>query len=345
MLTARIETGEPYLVYKDTVNNLRPEHQKLAGLEIKTSNLCSEITLPTGLDHHGENRTAVCCLSSVNLEKFFEWENEKDFIPDIMRFLDNVLQDFIDNAPDTMKSAAYAAMRERSVGLGVMGLHSFFQANNVPWESAVAKSWNKKMFNHIKTQADQASIDLAKEKGACPDAEEYGIMERFSNKTAVAPTASISIICGGSSPGIEPIAANVFAHKTLSGTFTVRNRHLKMMLEEKKQDNDEVWLSILSNRGSGLLERNNLSVDDIDLWELNEAFASQALYCRDKLGIDNEKLNVNGGSISIGHPFGMTGARLVGHILLEGKRRKAKNVVVTMCIGGGMGAAGLFEVF
>ena len=118
-----------------------------------------------------------------------------------------------------------------------------------------------------------------------------------------------------------------------------------MMLEEKKQDNDEVWLSILSNRGSGLLERNNLSVDDIDLWELNEAFASQALYCRDKLGIDNEKLNVNGGSISIGHPFGMTGARLVGHILLEGKRRKAKNVVVTMCIGGGMGAAGLFEVF
>ena len=250
MLTARIETGEPYLVYKDTVNNLRPEHQKLAGLEIKTSNLCSEITLPTGLDHHGENRTAVCCLSSVNLEKFFEWENNKEFIPDIMRFLDNVLQDFIDNAPDTMKSAAYAAMRERSVGLGVMGLHSFFKANNVPWESAVAKSWNKKMFKHIKSGVDQSSVDLAKEKGPCPDAEEYGIMERFSNKTAVAPTASISIICGGSSPGIEPIAANVFAHKTLSGTFTVRNRHLKIMLEEKGQDNDEVWLSILSNRGS-----------------------------------------------------------------------------------------------
>ncbi len=250
MLTARIETGEPYLVYKDTVNNLRPEQQKLAGLEIKTSNLCSEITLPTGIDHHGENRTAVCCLSSVNIEKFFEWENEKDFIPDIMRFLDNVLQDFIDNAPETMKTAAYAATRERSVGLGVMGLHSFFQENNVPWESAVAKSWNKKIFNHIKAGADQASIDLAKEKGPCPDAEEYGIMERFSNKTAVAPTASISIICGGSSPGIEPIAANVYAHKTLSGTFTVRNRHLKILLQEKNQDNDEVWLSILSNRGS-----------------------------------------------------------------------------------------------
>ena len=250
MLTARIETGEPYLVYKDTVNNLRPEQQKLAGLEIKTSNLCSEITLPTGIDHHGENRTAVCCLSSVNIEKFFEWENEKNFIPDIMRFLDNVLQDFIDNAPETMKSAAYAATRERSVGLGVMGLHSFFQENNVPWESAVAKSWNKKIFNHIKAGADQASIDLAKEKGPCPDAKEYGIMERFSNKTAVAPTASISIICGGSSPGIEPIAANVYAHKTLSGTFTVRNRHLKILLQEKNQDNDEIWLSILSNGGS-----------------------------------------------------------------------------------------------
>ena len=250
MLTARIETGEPYLVYKDTVNNLRPEQQKLAGIENKTSNLCSEITLPTGIDHHGENRTAVCCLSSVNIEKFFEWENEKNFIPDIMRFLDNVLQDFIDNAPETMKSAAYAATRERSVGLGVMGLHSFFQENNVPWESAVAKSWNKKIFNHIKAGADQASIDLAKEKGPCPDAKEYGIMERFSNKTAVAPTASISIICGGSSPGIEPIAANVYAHKTLSGTFTVRNRHLKILLQEKNQDNDEVWLSILSNGGS-----------------------------------------------------------------------------------------------
>lgn len=94
-----------------------------------------------------------------------------------------------------------------------------------------------------------------------------------------------------------------------------------------------------------LLEKNNLAIDDIDLWELNEAFASQTLYCRDKLGIDNDKLNVNGGSISIGHPFGMTGARLVGHILLEGKRRNAKNAVVTMCIGGGMGAAGLFEVY
>ena len=250
LLTARVETGEPYLVFKDTVNNLRPEHQKLAGLEIKTSNLCSEITLPTGVDHHGEQRTAVCCLSSVNIEKFYEWENDENFITDIMKFLDNVLQDFIDNAPETMKTAAYSAMRERSVGLGVMGLHSFFQENNVPWEGVTAKSWNKKIFSHIKERVDQASKDLAEIKGPCPDAEEYGIKERFSNKTAIAPTASISIICGGTSPGIEPIAANVFSHKTLSGTFTVRNRHLKILLKEKGRDDDETWLSVLTNKGS-----------------------------------------------------------------------------------------------
>ena len=250
LLTARVETGEPYLVFKDRVNNLRPEQQKLAGLEIKTSNLCSEITLPTGIDHHGKERTAVCCLSSVNIEKYYEWENDKNFIPDIMRFLDNVMQDFIDNAPETMKTAAYSAMRERSVGLGVMGLHSFFQENNIPWEGVTAKSWNKKIFNHIKDAVDKSSKDLAEIKGACPDAEEYGIKERFSNKTAVAPTASISIICGGTSPGIEPIAANVFSHKTLSGTFTVRNSHLKRLLAEKNQDTDDVWISILNNRGS-----------------------------------------------------------------------------------------------
>ena len=250
ILTARIETGEPYIIYSDHVNNARPEHQKLAGLEVKTSNLCSEITLPTGIDQHGEQRTAVCCLSSLNLETWFEWKDEAQFIPDVMRFLDNVLQSFIDTAPDTMARARYSAMRERSVGLGVMGYHSFLQALNVPFESVVAKVWNMRMFKHIRAQADAASRMLAEERGPCPDAAEYGFMERFSNKIAIAPTASISIICGGASPGIEPIAANVYNHKTLSGSFIVRNPFLKKVLAKHGRDDDDTWTTITVNKGS-----------------------------------------------------------------------------------------------
>jgi ribonucleoside-diphosphate reductase alpha chain len=250
ILMARIETGEPYIIFSDAVNNARPEHHKLSGLEVKTSNLCSEITLPTGRDQHGQERTAVCCLSSLNLETWFEWQGEQRFIPDIMRFLDNVLQSFIDSAPDSMARAKYSAMRERSVGLGVMGFHSFLQAQGVPFESVIAKVWNKRMFKHIRTQADQASRDLAAERGPCPDAAEYGFMERFSNKMAIAPTASISIICGGASPGIEPIAANVYNHKTLSGSFIVRNPYLKAVLAKHGRDDEETWTNITVNKGS-----------------------------------------------------------------------------------------------
>jgi ribonucleoside-diphosphate reductase alpha chain len=250
ILTARMETGEPYLVFSDHVNRARPQHQKLAGLEVRTSNLCSEITLPTGIDQHGHQRTAVCCLASLNLETWFEWNRHPTFIADAMRFLDNVLQDFIDRAPDLMARAKYSAMRERSVGLGVMGFHSFLQSQNVPFESVVAKVWNKRMFRHIREQADAASRLLADERGACPDAAEWGIAERFSNKLAIAPTASISIIAGNASPGIEPIAANVFLQKTLSGSFSVRNRHLQKLLAEKGRDDDDVWSSITLSQGS-----------------------------------------------------------------------------------------------
>jgi len=250
ILTARIETGEPYLIFNDQVNAARPEHHKLAGLEVKTSNLCSEITLPTGIDQHGQQRTAVCCLSSLNLEEWFEWKDHPLIIEDIMRFLDNVLQDFIDRAPEGMERAKYSAMRERSVGLGVMGFHSFLQSQKVPFEGVVAKVWNKRMFKHIREQADTASRVLAEERGACPDAAEYGFMERFSNKMAIAPTASISIITGNVSPGIEPIAANVFLQKTLSGSFTVRNRHLQHVLAAHGMDTPEIWSSITLNKGS-----------------------------------------------------------------------------------------------
>ncbi|MCI0753873.1 ribonucleoside-diphosphate reductase subunit alpha [Teichococcus vastitatis] len=250
ILMARIEQGEPYIIYSDHVNRAQPEHQKLAGLEVKTSNLCSEITLPTGRDQHGQERTAVCCLSSLNLETWFEWKDEASFIPDVMRFLDNVLQDFIDKAPDSMARAKYSAMRERSVGLGVMGFHSFLQSQNVPFESVIAKVWNRKMFRHMREQADIASRTLADERGPCPDAAEYGFNERFSNKMAIAPTASISIICGGASPGIEPIAANVYNHKTLSGSFIVRNPYLKKVLARHGRDDDETWTLVTVNKGS-----------------------------------------------------------------------------------------------
>ena len=250
LLTARVETGEPYIIFVDTVNRLIPQHHKLAGLNVKTSNLCSEITLPTGVDKDGKDRTAVCCLSSLNLETYDEWKDKPDFIEDIMRFLDNVLTDFINRAPETFKDAKYSAMRERSVGLGVMGFHSFLQKNSIPLESVMSKVWNNKIFNHIQKDVDEASKKLANERGSCPDAEEYGIKERFSNKTAIAPTASISIICGGASPGVEPVAANSYTHKTLSGSYNVRNRYLRKILEKHNKDNDEVWSSITTNQGS-----------------------------------------------------------------------------------------------
>jgi len=250
LLTARIETGEPYIIFIDTVNRLIPQHHKLAGLNVKTSNLCSEITLPTGIDKEGKDRTAVCCLSSLNIEKYDEWKDDQNFISDIMRFLDNVLTDFIENAPEQFKDAKYSAMKERSVGLGVMGLHSFFQQKNIPIESVMSKVWNKKIFEHIQKNVDESSKELAEERGPCPDAADYGINERFSNKTAIAPTASISIICGGTSPGIEPIAANSYTHKTLSGSFNVRNKYLEKILEKYNKNNDEIWSSITTNQGS-----------------------------------------------------------------------------------------------
>jgi ribonucleoside-diphosphate reductase alpha chain len=250
LVETRLATGEPYIVFADTVNRTMPKHHRELGLKVSTSNLCSEITLPTGRDHLGNDRTAVCCLSSLNLETWDEWNGDKQFIEDIMRFLDNVLQDYIDRAPPEMARAKYSASRERSVGLGVMGFHSFLQARNLPFEGAMAKSWNLKIFKHISAGANEASMMLATERGACPDAEERGVMERFSCKMAIAPTASISIICGGTSACIEPIPANIYTHKTLSGSFSIKNPYLEKLLSEKSKNSDTVWNSILEQGGS-----------------------------------------------------------------------------------------------
>ena len=266
VLELRLQTGEPYLIFSDAVNRAMPRHQQELGFKVRQSNLCSEIMLHTGKDHLGVERTAVCCLSSVNAESFMEWRDEPMFIEDVMRFLDNVLEDFINRAPVDAKHAVYAAMRERSVGLGLMGFHSFLQAQNVPFESALAKSWNMRLFKHLRREADKASIKLAEEKGACPDAAERGVMERFSHKLAIAPTASISIICGGTSAGIEPIPANIYTHKTLSGSFAVRNPYLERLLETKGANTPAVWDSILANEGS-VQHLDCLSQDDKDVYK------------------------------------------------------------------------------
>lgn len=250
LLTTRIETGEPYLLFIDTVNQALPAHQKTLELKVKMSNLCTEITLPTGPDRWGRTRTAVCCLSSLNLEKYLEWEQEPGFVEDCLRFLDNVLEDFTRNAPATMQQAIYSATRERSVGLGVMGFHSFLQSLSIPLEGVMAKVWNQRIFKNIKEQADRVSQKLATERGPCPDAAVCGINERFSNKLAIAPTASISIICGGASPGIEPFVSNAYTHKTLSGSFPVRNKHLEKLLQEKGKNTPDVWSSIVQHEGS-----------------------------------------------------------------------------------------------
>jgi ribonucleoside-diphosphate reductase alpha chain len=250
ILELRLQTGEPYIIFSDTVNNQMPAHQKKLGLKVRQSNLCSEIMLHTGMDHLGRERTAVCCLSSLNAETYLEWEKHETFIEDVFRFLDNVLQDFIERAPDEMERAKYAAYRERSVGLGLMGFHSFLQSQSVPMESAMAKVWNMRMFKQIRRGADAASVKLAQERGPCPDAAEAGMMARFSHKLAIAPTASISIICGGTSAGIEPIPANIYTHKTLSGSFAVKNPYLEKIFKEKGKDTEAVWSSILQNEGS-----------------------------------------------------------------------------------------------
>lgn len=250
IVETRLATSEPYIIYIDNANKALPSFQKDLGLKVRMSNLCSEILLPTGVDHLGADRTAVCCLSSLNAVTWEQWRDEPHLVEDILRFLDNVLQSFIDNAPDEMARAKYSASRERSVGLGVMGFHTFLQSKNIPFESAIAKSLNMRLFKHIRAKANHASKKLAVERGACPDAMERGVLERFSHKMAIAPTASISIIAGEASACIEPIPANIYTHKTLSGSFSVKNRYLENVLASKEMDNDQTWQSILENQGS-----------------------------------------------------------------------------------------------
>ena len=269
ILNARAETGEPYMVNIDNCNDALPKSQKDLGLEIKQSNLCSEITLPTN-----EERTAVCCLSSVNLEHFDEWSKNEQFIDDLVTMLDNVLQHFIDNAIDTSEigeynanykrfsnhvkpdkksftKAAYSAYRERSIGLGAMGFHAYLQRKGIPFEGIFATGFNYKAFQHIKGKAVDATKRLAEERGEAPDV--HGSGHRNAHLLAIAPNASSSIICGGTSPSIEPYRANVYTHKTLSGSYQVKNRNLESLLKKKglkAKELEQVWKDIAANEGS-----------------------------------------------------------------------------------------------
>ena len=243
LIQNRVETGEPYIMFGDTVNAALPQFQKDMGLSVHHSNLCSEITLPTN-----EGRTAVCCLSSVNLEEFDEWKNNKDFIPDLIRMLDNVISYFVSHAPAQLEKAKTSAEQERSLGLGAMGFHAYLQRRNVPFESPMAVGANKMMFEHIKKEAKNASDQLCKERGPCHDGYHAGI--RNAHLLAVAPNASSSIICGNTSPSIEPYRANAFTQKTKSGSSLLKNEYLEHALQELDQDTDEVWKSIITNNGS-----------------------------------------------------------------------------------------------
>ena len=239
----RVETGEPYIMFGDTVQRGLPKTQQDMGLKVHHSNLCSEITLPTD-----EDRTAVCCLSSVNLEEYDEWCDNEQFIPDLVRMLDNVLTYFITHAPDSLEKAKYSALRERSIGLGAMGFHAYLQRHSIPFESVIAKTRNEMMFKQIKEQALAESKRLAETLGEAPDAMGTGV--RNMHLLAIAPNASSSIICGNTSPSIEPFRANAFVQKTKSGTSLLKNEYLQDLLQDLEMDTDEVWRSITNNRGS-----------------------------------------------------------------------------------------------
>tara|TARA_X000000368_G_scaffold270459_1_gene214373 strand:+ start:1512 stop:3266 length:1755 start_codon:yes stop_codon:yes gene_type:complete len=245
ILEIRVATGEPYVSFIDTIYEGMPETQKKLGLNVHHSNLCTEITLPTD-----EHRTAVCCLSSVNLEKFDEWKNNNLFISDLVRFLDNALTYFIDHAPDSVFRAKFSAANERSIGLGAMGFHAYLQSKGIPFEGALAKSMNLKIFKHIKEQAVAESKRLAVKRGEAPDMEGTGM--RNAHLLAIAPNASSSIICGTTSPSIEPFRANAYVQKTMSGSFLVKNKYLEKLLEKKGINTEKTWTSILANRGSVL---------------------------------------------------------------------------------------------
>jgi ribonucleoside-diphosphate reductase alpha chain len=288
LLETRVATGEPYVSFIDTINDALPETQKKLGLRVHHSNLCTEITLPTN-----ENRTAVCCLSSVNLEKYEEWKNDPLFVPDLVRFLDNALSYFIENAPESVFRAKFSAASERSIGLGAMGFHAYLQSKGIPFESALAKALNLKIFKKIKQEAVEESQRLAIKRGEAPDMEGTGM--RNAHLLAIAPNASSSIICGTTSPSIEPYRANAYVQKTMSGSFLVKNKYLEKLLDKKGMNTDAVWQSIVAQRGS-VLHLDELSDYEKDTFktsiEINQQWVIEHAADRQQYVCQGQSVNV-----------------------------------------------------
>ena len=314
LIHTRAETGEPYIVNLDRCNEALPQQQKDLGLKVRQSNLCSEITLPTS-----EERTAVCCLSSVNLEYFDEWKDDELFISDLVTMLDNTLEHFINNAGANFRGqlngynvnnledfsievdydktgfakAAYSAYRERAIGLGAMGFHSYLQRNGIPFEGMYAASFNNRSFKHIKERATEASVQLAGSRGEAPDM--VGSGRRNSHLLAIAPNASSSIICGGTSPSIEPTRANVFTHKTLTGSYKVKNKYLEKLLDEKGINTEKTWKAIAADEGS-VKNIEGLTVEEKDIFktalEINQFWVVEHAYQRQKYVCQSQSVNL-----------------------------------------------------
>ncbi len=245
LLEMRMQTGEPYIVFIDAANRALPSWLSDKNLKIHGSNLCTEIFLPTN-----EKRTAVCCLSSLNIEYFDAWKEDERFIPDVMEYLDNVLQYFIDHAPDSIERARYSALRERSIGIGALGFHAYLQSKRIPLESVLAKVINNKIFSYINSECKRGDAILCEKRGPCPDARDAGIQRRFSHWMAIAPNASSSLIMRATSPSIEPMRANIYRQDTLSGAHIIKNRMLESVLEEYGLNKESVWTDIINHDGS-----------------------------------------------------------------------------------------------
>lgn len=313
ILEVRFRTGEPYLNFIDTANRALPEAQRALGLRVHGSNLCNEIHLATDAE-----RTAVCCLSSINLEKFDEWSKDPRFVHRWVRFLDNVLDYFIEHAPDVMSRAVYSAMRERAIGLGAMGFHSLLQSKRVPWESVIAKSMNRRVFAKIQADAIEASQELALERGEAPDM--VGTGRRNSHLLAIAPNANSGLICG-TSPSIEPLRSNAFTQRTRAGSHLVKNLHLEALLESLGHNTDEVWQSIILHKGS---VQHLDFLDEYDKEVFKTAFELDMRWVVD-LAADRQEHICQGQSLNLYFPFGSE-RRYVNEVHLMAYQRGLKGV-------------------